>query len=328
MKKWFVVVILFIMAFLIVNNPLSKEYIGQIKGDVVFVGKNKNPLYHEIEMKASEYKIAASDAKIDPIWKALPGYNGIDIDVKASYDKMKKYGKFDENKLIYKQISPNTHLEDLPPSPIYKGHPEKPMVSFIINVAWGNEYLSSMLATLKKHHVSATFFLEGRWAQKNPDLAKLIDEAGHEVGNHSFSHPDMKNISNEKIRQEIIKTNEVIKATIGSEPKWFAPPSGSYRDDTVQIAAQEGLGTIMWSVDTIDWQKPTPDVLINRVMSKVHDGAIILMHPTQSTEQSLDELITSIKAKRLQIGTVSELLSEERIINQPIHQTEQKESTQ
>ena len=69
------------------------------------------------------------------------------------------------------------------------------MVSFIINVAWGNEYLSDMLATLKKHHVSATFFLEGRWVQKNPELAKMIADAGHEVGNHSFTHPDMKNLS-------------------------------------------------------------------------------------------------------------------------------------
>ena len=77
------------------------------------------------------------------------------------------------------------------------------------------------------------------------------------------------------------------------------------------------MRTIMWSVDTIDWQKPTPDVLINRVMSKVHNGAIILMHPTVSTEQSLDQLITQIKAKNLQINTVSELMSEERVLNQP-----------
>ena len=117
--------------------------------------------------------------------------------------------------LIFKQVKPIIHLEELPPSPIYKGHPDKPMVSFIINVAWGNEYLSSMLATLKEHHVSATFFLEGRWAQKNPELAKMISEAGHEVGNHSFTHPDMKNLSNDKIRQEITKTNRVIKATTG-----------------------------------------------------------------------------------------------------------------
>ena len=75
------------------------------------------------------------------------------------------------------------------------------------------------------------------------------------------------------------------------------------------------MGTIMWSVDTIDWQKPAPDVLIQRVMSKVHNGAIILMHPTAATSQSLEQLIIQIKNKKLQINTVSNLLSEERILN-------------
>jgi len=65
------------------------------------------------------------------------------------------------------------------------------MVSFLINVAWGNEYLPDILATLKKQNVKASFFLEGRWVQKNPELAKMIVEAGHEVGNHSYTHPDM-----------------------------------------------------------------------------------------------------------------------------------------
>ncbi len=317
MKKWFALCMMFVIAYLIVNNPLTMEFISSTKGDTVTVVKQTDLLYDEIEKKANEYHVPASDAKIDPIWKAIPGYNGIEVDIGASYEKMKKDGKFNEEKLIFKQVKPLIHLEELPPAPIYKGHPEKPMVSFIINVAWGNEYLSGMLATLKEHHVSATFFLEGRWAQKNPELAKMISEAGHEVGNHSFTHPDMKNLSNDKIRQEITKTNQVIKATTDIEPEWFAPPSGSYRDDVVKIASEEKLRTIMWSVDTIDWQKPTPNVLINRVMSKVHNGAIILMHPTFSTEQSLDQLITQMKAKNLQIDTVSELMSEERVLNQP-----------
>ena len=80
----------------------------------------------------------------------------------------------------------------MPPSPIYRGHPEKPMVSFIINVAWGNEYLPEILATLKRHQITASFFLEGNWVKSNPDLAKMIVSAGHEVGNHSYTHPDMQ----------------------------------------------------------------------------------------------------------------------------------------
>ena len=315
MKKIITFGFVFLIAFMVVSNPLTNEYISEVKMSSVMVTKQGDSLYNEIVMKADQYNIPAIDAKIDPIWKAIPGYNGHMVDVEASYKKMKKTGQFNENMLVFKQVKPNIHLEDLPPAPIYKGNPEKPMVSFIINVAWGNEYLSDMLATLKQHHVTTTFFLEGRWAQKYPELAQMITDAGHEVGNHSFTHPDMKNLSTVQIQQEITKTNGVIKATTGSIPKWFAPPSGSFKDEVVKVASNEEMGTIMWSVDTIDWQKPTPDVLIQRVMSKVHNGAIILMHPTAATSQSLEQLILQIKNKKLQINTVSNLLSEERILN-------------
>ena len=225
---------------------------------------------------------------------------------------MKKAGKFDEKKLVFKQVKPMIHLKYLPPAPIYNGHDEKPMVSFTVNVAWGNEYLPKMLEVLKKHHAKATFFLEGRWAKNNPDIAKMIVDAGHEVGNHSFTHPDMNNLSASQINQQIKKTNEVIKATTGYKVKWFAPPSGSFRDEVVKIASELKMSTIMWSVDTIDWQKPSSDVLINRVMKKIHPGAIILMHPTVSTAQSLDQLFTDIERKELKVSDVSTMLEEER----------------
>jgi peptidoglycan-N-acetylglucosamine deacetylase len=313
MRKGVHFVFIFLIALMIVGNPFTNDYVNSLKGKSVEVVKTEDSLYEEISEKAKQYNIPASDAKIDPVWQAIPGYNGLEVDIESSYKKMKEIGRFNEEKLIYKQVPPSKHLEDLKNAVIYKGHPDKPMVSFIINVAWGNEYLSEILATLKRHHVSATFFLEGRWVQKNPELAKMIVDAGHEVGNHSYSHPNMKVISAGKIEEEISKTNEVIKATTGKEVQWFAPPSGSYRDEVVRIAANHKMGTIMWSVDTIDWQKPTPDVLVNRVLGKVHNGAIILMHPTASTAQSLDRLITEIKAKKLQINTITEMLSENRI---------------
>lgn len=313
MKKFVYTAMIVLLGFLIVNNSLSDQYLVKLKGDSVTTSNKVDPLHEEISLKASEYEKLPVDAKIDPVWKAIPGYNGLKVDIDASYNKMKKDKVFDEDKLVFKETVPSVHLKDLPPSPIYKGNPEKPMVSFIINVAWGNEYLSPILATLKKNNVHATFFLEGRWVKNHPELAKMIIAAGHEVGNHSYSHPDMKRISSALVRQEISKTNQVIKATTGVVPTWLAPPSGSFRDEVVQIAAQEKLGTIMWSVDTIDWKKPAPEELINRVMGKIHNGAIVLMHPTESTTKALDQLIKSIKAKGLQLNTVTELLSEERV---------------
>jgi peptidoglycan-N-acetylglucosamine deacetylase len=315
MRKFILISVMLIAGWTMVNNPFSHTYVTGLKTGTLAVTGNENSLMSEIEMKAKEYEIEPSDARKDPVWKVIPGYNGLKVDVKKSFSKMEKEEKFDPEKLVFKQVPPEIHLSDLPPMAIYKGHPEKPMVSFIINVAWGNEYLSGMLATLKKHNVTASFFLEGRWVKNNPGMAKMIADAGHEIGNHSFTHPNMKQLSAPKINEEIRKTNEVIEAVTGVKTKWFAPPSGYYKDEVVEIAAAHKLGTVMWSVDTIDWQKPSPEKLINRVMGKIHNGAMILMHPTESTAASLDQLITQIKDKDLQIGTVSNMLSENRIVS-------------
>jgi probable sporulation protein (polysaccharide deacetylase family) len=314
MKKLSLIALILFVAWFSVNNPLVNTYVASLKGNVVTVGKQENPLYQSIIKNASTYDIPPSNAKIDEVWKAIPGYNGLTVDIEASYKNMKKSGIFDEKKIVYKQTTPSVHLKDLPPSPIYRGHPDKPMVSFLINVAWGNEYLPEMLAALKKHQVKASFFLEGRWVKNNPDLAKMIVSAGHEVGNHSYTHPDMKRITAAQTREQLLKTNEVIEAATGNKSIWFAPPSGSYRDETVKIAAELKMKTVMWTVDTIDWQKPTPDQLINRVISKIDNGSMVLMHPTESTAKSLDRLITLIEEKSLKIGTVSDLMSEERIL--------------
>ncbi|WP_419888510.1 polysaccharide deacetylase family protein [Neobacillus niacini] len=314
MKKLRLIVCLLLVAWFSVNNPLVDTYITSLKGNFVTAVKQENPLYQSIIKKASTYEIPPSNAKIDQVWKAIPGYNGLTVDIEASYKNMKKSGIFDEKKLVYKQTQPSVHLKDLSPSPIYRGHPDKPMVSFIINVAWGNEYLPEMLAVLKQHQVRASFFLEGRWVKNNPDLAKMIVSAGHEVGNHSYTHPDMKRITAAETREQLVKTNEVIEAATGNKSSWFAPPSGSYRDETVKIASELNMKTVMWTVDTIDWQKPTPDQLINRVISKIDNGFMVLMHPTASTAKSLDRLISLIEDKGLKIGTVSDLMSEERIM--------------
>lgn len=315
MKKIGIFIFFVMIAFVSVNNPYVNSYVSVLKSGTLPAVKETSPLYQEIVKNAPNFEVGASNATIDKIWKAIPGYNGLKVDIKSSYNNMKKEGKFDKSRLVFTEIKPEVHLDNLPPAPIYKGHPDKPMVSFIINVAWGNEYLSDILATLKKHHIYATFFLEGNWVKKNPDMAKMIVDAGHEIGNHSYSHPDMSRITADRARSEMIKANEVIEATTGKKCKWFAPPSGSYRDETVRIADSLKMKTVMWTVDTIDWQKPTPDTLINRVVGKVGNGSMILMHPTESTAKSLDRLITLIEKKNLTIGTVSELMSEKRIQN-------------
>jgi probable sporulation protein (polysaccharide deacetylase family) len=296
-----------------IENPYTSTYVDQMKHASITVSTHQDLLYEEIVSKEKEYNIPAQNAEIHKVWKAIPGYNGLEVDVDESYKKMKGKGVFDESLLVFRQVKPTVHLEDLPAEPIYRGHPDKPMVSFIINVAWGNEYIPDMLETLNKYHVKATFFIEGRWAKENPEMAKMIVDAGHEVGNHSYTHPDMSQLSSSNIREQLVKTNEVIKSVTDITPTWFAPPSGSFRDEVVKIAEEMEMGTVMWSVDTIDWQRPEPHVLVERVLSKVHNGALILMHPTSSTSESLETLILSIKQKGYSFGSVSMLVDEERL---------------
>lgn len=305
--------VLFVSVQTIIDIP-SLFIFGNTPNENTMPAANRNPLYLKISNEADKFERKPQDARIDQIWKAIPGYNGIKVNVEKSYQKMKKKGSFDKDLLVYDQIKPNVHLNDLGSAPIYKGNPDKPMATFLINVAWGNEYLEQMLPVLKKHQVKATFFLEGKWTKNNSELAKWIVKDGHEIGNHSYNHPDMSKLTKDRITEQLTSTNNQIKETLGVTVKWFAPPSGSYRQDVVDIASSLGMGTIMWTVDTIDWRKPAPNVLINRVISKVHNGAMILMHPTSSTSRSLESLIIHLKEKGYSLGTVTELMDEKRII--------------
>ncbi|WP_066173129.1 polysaccharide deacetylase family protein [Bacillus marinisedimentorum] len=294
------------------QNPYTAGYIDSLKESAEMVSGQKDPLYQEIKEKAPEFNEKPIDARVDRVWKAIPGYNGKKVDIAKSFKKMKKDGVFDEQKLVFKEIPPEITLKDLPPAPVYKGNEEKKMVSFLINVAWGNEYIPDMLKTLKEYNIEATFFLEGRWVKKYPELAKMIGEAGHEAGNHSHTHADFKVISAAGARAEMEQANEAIKAATGQTPVWFAPPGGSYRDEIVKIAAEQDMGTVLWSVDTVDWKKPAPQVILQRINSKVHPGAMILMHPTASTALALEPMIKKLKAQGYSISTVSALLNEKR----------------
>ncbi|HET7629105.1 MAG TPA: polysaccharide deacetylase family protein [Bacillales bacterium] len=318
MKKlivhWTAFVLIFLFAFGTVQNPWTSRYIHDLKQDPVVSVDQNNPLYEKIVQAAEKYNEPAIDAKIDPVWKAVPGYNGIKVDVAASYKKMMKDGqRFANDRLVFRQVEPDVHLNDLKPAPIYKGNPNKPMVSLMVNVAWGNEYIPKMLKVLKQEHVRATFFLDGSWVKKNPDLAKMIAEAGNEIGNHAYSHPDMKALSAEAARRQIVKTNEVIRSTLEMKPKLFAPPSGSYNKQTVKVVDSLGMKTIMWTVDTVDWKNPNPDAMVMRVLQNIGSGSLVLMHPTKASAEGLAAMIHGIRERGYQIGTVSALLDEDRL---------------
>jgi probable sporulation protein (polysaccharide deacetylase family) len=298
-------IILFAIIYILLNRNIG-QYIY-----TATVASNSS-LYHEIKSKSQKYYLTPQDAKIDRVWKAIPGINGREVNIKASYEKMKKYGTFDENKLVFRQIVPKVHLKDLSPAPIYRGNPEKKMIALTVNVAWGEEFLPQMLQSLKNSKAKATFFLEGNWTKNHPNQAKIIVESGFEVGNHSYSHPDMSRLSKIENINQLEKTNKIIEAVTNQKVRWFAPPSGSWNPEVVKEVKDMGMETILWTADTIDWQKPSSSTIVERIIRKAENGVIVLMHPTKQTAQALPVIIEKLQEKGYKLVDITTLFDESR----------------
>lgn len=196
--------------------------------------------------------------------------------------------------------------------PIYEGNKDKKAMAFTCNVAWGNEYIPSMLSIFEEKGINITFFIEGRWAKNFPDFLKLISSKGHEIGNHGYSHAHHASLTLEQNMNEIKDADDVIFEITGKKPMLFAPPYGEFSDLTVNAAKAMDHKLIMWSIDTIDWKKPGVDYIVNKVLDNAGNGKIVLMHPTEDTVRALPTIIENLRQRGFEITTVSKLLSEER----------------
>ncbi len=191
---------------------------------------------------------------------------------------------------------------------IYRGPAELPWAALAINVDWGEEVLPEMLAVLRWHGVRATFFLTGRWARKFPDVARLIAEGGHEIGNHGLDHLHPTELADAELHRLVEENARLLESLTGRRPTLFAPPYGEVDERVVRVARSAGHYTVMWTVDTIDWQRPAPDVILDRVGRRLAPGAIILMHPTQPALQALPDMLRLIAHRGLMVVPVGQMV--------------------
>lgn len=200
----------------------------------------------------------------------------------------------------------NSHLEN----PIYKGNENLNKIALECNVVWGTEYIPNMINILKEHDIKITFFIGGEWARDNPNMLKLISREGHEIGNHGFSHKHHSKLSFEEDIDEIKNTEKIINEITGITTCLFAPPYGEFDQTTLRAASSNNYKTIMWSIDTIDWRGDGVEAITDRVLKNHHNGAFILIHPTEDTIKALPTIIKGLKEKGYEIGTISELLQD------------------
>ncbi len=186
------------------------------------------------------------------------------------------------------------------------------LVALTFDAGSSAEPVPQILRALAQRNLRCTFFLTGQWIERYPDMARLIAEAGHELGNHSWSHPAFPALSDDKIREELRRTEEIALRVCGVSTKpLFRPPFGA-RDERVRSAvAEEGYLTIYWTIDSWDSVKKdiTPQMITDRVMRQMRPGSIVLMHcGSEATAQALPQLLNALEAQGYRVVTVSELL--------------------
>ncbi len=163
--------------------------------------------------------------------------------------------------------------------PIYSVETNEKKIAISFDAAWGADDTDTLISILKEHNVPATFFVVGEWVDKYPEEVKKLSEAGHDVMNHSSTHPYMTKLSTEKMLEELNTCNEKIAAITGKTPTLFRAPYGDYDNKVISTVESIGMKTIQWDVDSLDWKdSATPDSIVTRVTGKVKNGSIVLFH--------------------------------------------------
>ena len=189
------------------------------------------------------------------------------------------------------------------------GEEQKPKIALTFDDGPNIKYTPMLLDGLKERGIKATFFLVGQWIERYPDSVRQIVDAGHEIGNHSYSHVDFVGAGEEVIRQQMEKTDALIREVTGSDPVLARVPSGSYDSRVIRLLRQEGYEVIQWDVDSIDWKKPPAKEITERILTKVQNGSIVLFHSGAATTlEALPDVIAGLRAKGYCFTTVGDLL--------------------
>ena len=167
-----------------------------------------------------------------------------------------------------------------------------------------------ILGILKEKGVKATFFVVGERVERFPKLVQQEIEDGHEVGTHTYSHPNLTKLRRNQLQEELDKTEKAI-LTVAPKPTLFRPPGGSYNNNIIKLARDSGYLTILWSIDTQDWRSPPVGDIVNSVLKDVKPGSIILLHDGKypsPTPEAVELIIDSLQSLGYEFVTVSELL--------------------
>lgn len=194
--------------------------------------------------------------------------------------------------------------------PIYCVETDKKQVAISFDAAWGNDDTQQLIDILKEYDVPATFFVVGAWVDKYPESVKALNDAGHQIQNHSNTHPHLPQLSKTQMKDEIESCNKKIEAITGKCPTLLRPPYGDYDNALIEVMDELNMKTIQWDVDSLDWKDTaTPENICQRVTSKVKNGSIVLFHnDADHTPAALPNILKCLKDEGYEFVFIEDLI--------------------
>lgn len=255
--------------------------------------------------------IGARETVTEGVSYVVPELNGFEMDVDSTWTRLAAAPANTRVEPATRTHTPVRRLSDFPQSVIRQGNPDKKAVGLLINVDWGENELRKMLPVLKKRGVKVTFFVSGRWADKNKHLLKAMSDDGHEIASHGYDLQygprDLARAG--KLKDDIARSTAAIEAVTGAPVRYWAPHMSEVSPEIIKTASSLRLRTVLYSLDTVDWRPDTTPSLILTRISNAMAGDLILLHPKPSTAMVLDKALQQLLAKGLQPLTLSEMLS-------------------
>lgn len=195
----------------------------------------------------------------------------------------------------------------------YVGDDSEKTIYLTFDSGYENGCTSQILDILKAHDVPAAFFLVGTYIEQNEELVRRMVEEGHIVGNHTYSHPDMASVEDPAaFRRELSRVEAAFQAATGQEmERYYRPPRGIYSESNLTMAKELGYKTVFWSLAYVDWERddqPTAEEAFSKLIPRIHNGAVVLLHSTSTTNAAiLDELLTRWEEMGYTFAPISEL---------------------
>lgn len=200
----------------------------------------------------------------------------------------------------------------------YAEDTDEKVLYLTFDAGYENGNTEPILDALAKHSVSATFFVVGTYIDSEPELIKRMVEEGHTVGNHTWHHPDMSQIATmDSFKKELVDVEDAYRDVTGQEmTKFYRPPQGKYNVENLAMAKELGYHTFFWSLAYVDWyenDQPSKEKAFDKLLGRIHPGAIVLLHSTSSTNaEILDELLGKWEDMGYSFGSLKDLVKSEK----------------